>query len=430
MQREFVRGGFGETNSPLRCVCLPVVKAAIDATLRLRSPCTPPLKDIQNMIKPFLLSLFIPAFASGATIASFTTLGAYNGILPNSSGISADGSTIVGGLQGRAFRWTATGGFELLDPNHEAFDWSSGIAVSSDGSVVTGAGDVPDGSGQRAFRWTVAGGMEVLDGLEGSDGWSGGWGIAGDGNTIFGDSPHQLEDRDRAMRWSASEGMVSLGHLPGGDNSSGAFGVSADGLVGVGGVQSAAGEQAFRWTASDGMVGLGDLQTAPAPGSLRSIGYAVSGDGEVIVGHAQSDAGQQAFLWTEAAGMVGLGDIPGGPFHSSAAAASYDGSVIVGHGSGLLGQEAFIWDSEHGTRNLRDVLMSEYGLAATLADWQLQSANGISADGKTIFGSGTYQGQLAGTWVVTIPEPAAMSLLLVGGAALSARRSRTRRRAA
>ena len=48
---------------------------------------------------------------------------------------------------------------------------------------------------------------------------------------------------------------------------------------------------------------------------------------------------------------------------------------------------AFIWDQSHGMRRLSDVLTQDYGL--DLSGWQLDSAWGISDDGKTIVGQGT-----------------------------------------
>jgi hypothetical protein len=44
---------------------------------------------------------------------------------------------------------------------------------------------------------------------------------------------------------------------------------------------------------------------------------------------------------------------------------------------------AFIWDPVRGAQHLDEVL-SSFGLGAKLANWQLDEARSISADGRTI----------------------------------------------
>jgi probable HAF family extracellular repeat protein len=85
------------------------------------------------------------------------------------SGVSADGSVVVGAVeiaagQLRTFRWTRATGVEVLDlladPCGEVY------GVSADGSVVVGTACISSSiiaaSVPRAFRWTRAMGMEDL----------------------------------------------------------------------------------------------------------------------------------------------------------------------------------------------------------------------------------------------------------------------------
>jgi probable HAF family extracellular repeat protein len=108
-------------------------------------------------------------------------------ILSEAHGVSADGSTIVGALNGRAFRWTRPGGFETIGgPASFAFD------VSSDGTVVVGEYYGADGAG-KAFFWTEGTGLtDLKEHLEGNGLDLAGWtlesarSVSGDGTVITG----------------------------------------------------------------------------------------------------------------------------------------------------------------------------------------------------------------------------------------------------
>ncbi len=327
-------------------------------------------------------------------------------------GVSADGSVIVGDSS-RAFRWEngTMVGLPGGDSRSCAYD------VSADGSVVVGWSN--SDLGTEAFRWE----NETIIGLGDLSG--GGFGslaraVSADGSVIVGES--SSASGNEAFLWENGV-MVGLGDLPGGEFYSAAFGVSADGSVIVGESVSASGTEAFRWTAETGMVGLGDLPG----GEFYSAAFGVSADGSVIVGISSSASGYEAFRWEDLNnnGMVdpgetldnhpefGLGDLPGGSFYSCAYDVSADGSVVVGGGiSGF--DPPFIWDETNGMRNLKDILVNDCGL--DLTNWQLYNATGISADGFTIVGDGRGppQGFERG-WIATIPEPATVLMLGLGG---------------
>lgn len=89
------------------------------------------------------------------------------------SGISGDGSTVVGANKTHAFRWTETGGMQDL-PTLPGRSGAAATAVSDNGKVVVGmSAPRPLGRGYstgwdfetsdtRAFRWTAASGTQDL----------------------------------------------------------------------------------------------------------------------------------------------------------------------------------------------------------------------------------------------------------------------------
>jgi probable HAF family extracellular repeat protein len=294
---------------------------------------------------------------------------------------------------------------------------SVAFGVSADGSTVVGGSN--SASGTQAFRWTSAGGMQGLGDLSGGDFGSSASGVSADGSTVVGIGT--CASGGEAFRWTAGGGMVGLGHLPGGIYSSTAADVSADGSIVVGYSYSEWGyETAFRWTADEGMVALeGDPET-----NIRA--NAVSGNGATIVGqygrkasvwvgdgwdflgdlpdssaNGVNDAGTvvgyssgQAFLWPWSGGMVGLGHLPGSTANTSAWDVSDDGSVVVGYSAPAPGggYEAVRWTAGSGMQRLWDVLLAQ-GVNPAADGWTILSeAYAVSADGNTIVGYGTRNG--------------------------------------
>lgn len=359
------------------------------------------------------------AVASG--IASFTPMGD----LPGGSyfsvpmGISADASKVVGissdaSVVNQAVSWTRTGGLRILGDLPGDIVDSRAYAVSGEGNVIVGYSYAAQC--ERAFRWTELTGMVQLGNTPAGH-HSYARAISTDGLYAFGDQggPSGFF----ATRWDPSGAFWVLGDLPGGRSESGANACSADGNQATGVSSSSRGDEAFHWTAGVGMVPIGDL----SGGGFESRGWGMSADGSVIVGQGTSSLGDEAFRWTSAGGMVALGDIPGADVDSIAHAVSADGSIIVGRGEGPGDRSvAFIWDEANGMRSLRDVLIAEFGLGSQLQGWQLFVAKGISADGMTVTGQGRNPSGQDEGWIVTIPEPSAMVVVVLGIACLTRRR--------
>lgn len=324
--------------------------------------------------------------------------------------VSADGRFVTGysydeGSQRyRAVRWTAGGTVVDLGDLPGGADLSLGNGVSAHGFHLTG--ETNSNIGGEGFRWQ-GGSMTGLGSIPGGSPGSVGSAISADGTIIvgFGNKDIGFGIQNTAIRKVGGGPLVSLGYLTNGAYSA-AQGVSADGSVVVGYSMSDPGDQAFRWTPAGGMVGLGDL----SGGSFFSDAYGVSADGQVVVGQSASLSGSQAFRWTAAGGMVGLGYIPGGNNVSIALASSADGSLIVGYSS-PGGDVAFMWDPSNGMRDFREVLLNT-GIDGP-PDWSLQSARGVSADGKTLVGIGTNPQSKDEAWIATLGEACTTATNLV-----------------
>jgi probable HAF family extracellular repeat protein len=325
--------------------------------------------------------------------------------------ISANGLVVVGSTQtsltgeSQGFYWTTGGGELILIGDLATGDLSGHVfACNADGSILGGDGATSDfPSSPEAMVWsggtfTRLGGV-IPSGFLGA----GVYGMSADGAIRVG-ATEPSAFRSTASVWN---GLVrtDLGTLGGSGtfDSSLAYGCSADGSVVVGETDSPVGRRAFRWTSAGGMVSIGGLV-----GSNLSVANACNADGSVIVGFSNNSNGRpEAFRWTSA-GMVGLGDLPGGTFNSVATAVSADGSVVVGRGVDADHiSQAFIWDATNGMRSLEAVLLSA-GIDIS-SSFELLRATGISADGKTICGTGRrfLGGGEREAWVIQLDAPSA-----------------------
>jgi probable HAF family extracellular repeat protein len=256
-----------------------------------------------------------------------TWLGTLGGSGSLATGVSADGSVVVGVTEKAA--WNAA--------------WQM-PAFGSLEELIVEAWKAERKWNWRAFRWTAARGMQDLGTLGGDE--SEARGVSADGSVVVGGAENAA-GRRRAFRWTAARGMQDLGTL--GGSGSAATGISADGSVVVGSAQDATRQmRAFRWTAARGMQDLGTL------GGDRSWANGVSADGSVVVGGAKDAAGQQrAFRWTAARGMEDLNItyahlLTDGSKLYGANAISPDGRYIVGYGyNAATGrEEAFLLDTQ------------------------------------------------------------------------------------
>jgi hypothetical protein len=145
-------------------------------------------------------------------------------------------------------------------------------------------------------------------------------------------------------------------------------------------------------------------------GGTFSYAYAVSADGSVVVGDSDSTGGDVSYRWTASGGMVSLGIPSGGFSYMVSNGVSADGSVIVG---GVVGppDTAFLWSAPIGLVDL-NVYLPAIGI--NLAGWTLTEAGGVSADGRTVVGTGIHNG-VEEAWIATLPGTSAISFCFGDG---------------
>jgi len=329
--------------------------------------------------------------------------GGYSG---EARAISADGSTVVGsyidsGNNIAGFYWPGTGTATNLGALGSPSGATTANAVSANGSVVVGT------SNSQAFRWTT-GGMTPVPLLSGGL-YSYGFGVSGDGAIVVGQSQNGAGWREAFYWINGAVSSVAMGTLDSGPSifaESSANAISANGQVIVGATTSdmhpERGE-AFRWTPAGGMVGLGTLNGTGF--GTYSVAKAVNADGSVIVGQSSSNtvinpifmSSGEAFRWTQGGGMVGLGALDPTDFESSALAVNADGSVVVGYAiDQTFTYHAFRWKADTGMKSVQSLLAAA---GVNVTGWNLEQANGVSADGNVIVGSGTDPDSNVQAWI-------------------------------
>jgi probable HAF family extracellular repeat protein len=338
----------------------------------------------------------------GVSRASFRTVGALPTEAPYKPGsfmtaLSADGRTVVGYERrdsSRAWRWTEARGLEsLVLPNDSLASFA--YDVSHDGSVIVGTLRPPagDDARERPFRWTLEGGVGALALPDASPGERA-QGTNRDGTMLVGDSSVYGELVPNGYVWTEALGFVPTGGVWEVSR------VSADSSTIIGRIDEETWGYPARWTSELGLVRVADL--------LNCMAYGVSADGSVIVGGVWNfNRLGTAFRWRAGSGADDLGTLPGDT-HSRANGVSSDGSVVVGQsvylqlvGNFVEKDRAFIWDAEHGMRSIADVLAAA---GIDTSDWQLESAEGVSGDGRVVAGNGRrVDGTHPEAWIATLP---------------------------
>ena len=308
------------------------------------------------------------ALATTGYVATITPIGAS---YQEPVAVSRDG-TVVAGTPG--FRWERSSGPLLLQAPPTYGD-PAATCLSGDGSIVVGTARSST-YGQIATVWNTTGAAPATPWRGAANGCSNdaqimvGYSVGGQ----YGTGPTV------AVRWTTPGGLQPL-TTPSDIQWSEALGVSSDGTVAVGWFQRTGQDwRAARW------LGAGDFAALWLPdGFTQSQATAVSDDGTVVVGYAWRSGSTEGIRWN----IDGTGDWISPGFVPKGI--NRDGSVIVGTVYNGQGGITTRWTLASGAVNLLNYLASK---GANVNGWSsLWYAVDVSADGKVIVGSGTYNGQ-------------------------------------
>ena len=148
--------------------------------------------------------------------------------------------------------------------------------------------------------------------------------------------------------------------------------------------------------------------------AATDAGAAITPDGAVIAGYAANNGNGTMARWDNGVLTYLSNDF------SAANGLTDDGSVIVGNNQGY----ALIWDASHGVRLLQNALQEDYGIS--LPGWRLVNATDIRGDGGAIVGYGFNPQGFSEGFVVLVPEPGSLAIVVASMTLLLCRKRRNR----
>jgi probable HAF family extracellular repeat protein len=375
------------------------------------------LSFLLALMASFTLTLFVGAAqaqgcASGA-VPCFQGLGTtFTAAAVNSNAVVA-GSALTSPPVGRAATW-ASGTITSLGsmPSCKSPCSSGATGISASGSVVVGSGIDANGNTQAA-RWVngVVGGLGYLPGCTGSCSTEA-TGISSDSSTVVGSGT--TSNLTEAFSWS--NGSLTVLQAPPATPPCAQNGglvfcnyqanaVNSTGSVVVGWIEQISGLQPVIWT--NGTPSL--LVAQCFEGFCGNNGATgVNSDSSVIIGSGGVKCyigfcgTSEAARWVNGTfNFIGFpGTCTSDSCFSEANGVSADGVTVVGTGSVGAGNLALVWTPTIGMQLVQTILTSCGGINTT--GWTLTNAVAISADGKTIVGTGVDPNGATESWIARL----------------------------
>ena len=226
--------------------------------------------------------------------------------------ISADGKTIIGAsIGGYSAIWNQSGMIKLSALPGATETIASG--VSSDGSVVVGV------SGNYGFRWTKETGMVNLGNFAA-------WDVSGDGNIIVGDY-WLTNGSTTAMYWTASSGIVKFlegyGNVPSNVNS-----ISLNGKYIVGGYNG----NGFFWSTDSGMKQINFEANSVSNDGYIAVGRNLSNGYKATIWNNNTNTGNELLTTLKNMNLKGISDWTSLDNATAIAGDNTNGYTIVGYG--------------------------------------------------------------------------------------------------
>jgi uncharacterized membrane protein len=324
-------------------------------------------------------------------------------------GMSPDGELLIGNAAG-SYLWTLNNG-----PTKISNKTFVGIVTNStySGEIISNGAQSMIGnntSTNTIVRWTPQTGVQNLHEIMGI---AKPLSMSAESISANGDIVGRISNKNAQGQW-VSQGFyynqqsgttVFFGPTA---KFTSAFGVSGDGTIVTGCFE----EKPFWWTQAQGMQFLAHpvIPFLQLQNDRVSQVFDVSDNGQVMVGWSGSPFECVATIWNLSGETILLSDVENNSFATSVCA---DGMIVVGHEFQAPNiRSAFIWDPLNGKHLLGDVLTSA---GVNLGGWHLSEALAISSDGSTIMGTGINPQGQSRYWIATIPEPASLLLLGLGG---------------
>lgn len=231
--------------------------------------------------------------------------------------------------------------------------------------------------------------------------------------TIAGTSQSAGYGGYRAFTYSSSSGFTTLGSLKSSEYRDAALAINDSGTS-AGYSSTVNGHEAVVWNATGQATSLGFLPNAKFTSSAAT---AINSAGTVVGQSGSSSGTYDAFIYASGGTMQDLGNLGGGTYASGV----NNSDVVVGYGqtSNSRGAAFAAWVDIAGTMyNLNDLTFLPTG-------WTLVGASAINNNGD-IVGYGTNaNGQMEAFMLTPTPEPAALSLMVMGGLLVGVRRRRS-----
>ena len=311
------------------------------------------------------------------------------------------GSMYVPGTGFRSFRWTSATGLVdigVLTPTSGSF----ARAITPDAQVIVGESTNPN----VAYRKIGNNPLENLSFPQTGDyDQSAAYDVSDNGLAIAGLLSRVADGTYRAARWHQNTGWQDLGVLNPDDYESVANTISADGSM-LAGYSAGNRFSAFRWTAADHMTELMNPF-----GSFDAAAIAMSAPGSVITGQARNAQGlSQAVVWY-GDGSSRVLNLLAGFDTASGFGISGDGTLVGGSVAiDQVGADRAVFWTADGQVNDLAAFLNTHGINTT--GWSFTAITEVSQNGQYLTGRGIDPAGYMDSFLVQIPEPATLALLL------------------